>query len=154
MTLRSYLAFAFSAFCVPAVATAAAPPPPFLGNCAMCHQPNGAGVPGQFPRIAGRANTIAQSSDGRTYLIEVVLNGMAGKMIVDGKPILGVMPPYARFSDGDVASVLTFVTGLPPARKVAPFTAAEIKAVRALPRRSNSQMKARRDELIAANLIP
>lgn len=142
------------AMLVAAPAAATPTPPAFSGNCQVCHQTGGVGIPGQFPRLAGRANEIAGTADGRTYLIEVLMNGMAGKVTVDGKPILGVMPPYARFSDADIAGVLTYVTSLAPAKKLAPFTVAEVKAVRAEPRRSSSQMKVRRDELTAAKVIP
>ena len=31
----------------------------FDANCAFCHQGGGVGVPGQFPRLAGRAGAIA-----------------------------------------------------------------------------------------------
>ncbi len=136
-------------------AAAQTAPMPYVANCQMCHRADGSGLPGQFPRIAGRSATIAAKPAGRAYLIDVLLNGMAGKMMVDGKPIMGVMPPFARLSDPDLASTLTHVVKLPGGKgKVAAFTAAEIKAARAQPRKSSAQMKMLREELVAAGAIP
>ncbi|HUI58811.1 MAG TPA: cytochrome c [Steroidobacteraceae bacterium] len=115
-------------------------------TCALCHQKAGAGLPGQFPRLAGRAAAIALSPGGSRYLIEVVLFGMTGKVSVDGTPIVGVMPSFTTLSDEKIASVLEYVTRLggkqkrkPPlitpeavanVRKAHPLTPAEVRAMR------------------------
>lgn len=81
-------------------------------NCALCHQRAGAGLAGQFPRLAGRAGEIAANEAGRRYLIETTLFGMAGKVEVDGASIVGVMPSFSLLSDDDLASVLNYIVSL------------------------------------------
>jgi cytochrome c5 len=84
----------------------------FNGNCSMCHQLGAAGLPGQFPRLAGRAGKIASSAAGRDYLEHVVLFGMAGQITVDDSPIFGVMPSFASLSNDDLAAALNYVANL------------------------------------------
>jgi cytochrome c5 len=85
----------------------------FNDNCSMCHQLGAAGVPGQFPRLAGRAGKIAATAAGRNYLERVVLFGMMGSITVDGTPIAGgVMPSFASLSDQDLAAALNYITSL------------------------------------------
>lgn len=81
-------------------------------NCALCHQRAGVGVRGQFPRLAGRVGEIAATPAGRTYLIEVMLFGIAGKVDIDDVPLIGVMPPLSMHSDEELAAVLNYVIGL------------------------------------------
>ena len=66
----------------------------FDNNCAFCHQAGGVGVPGQFPRLAGRVGAIAAKPEGKTFLPQVLLNGMSGRITVDGEQILGIMPAF------------------------------------------------------------
>ena len=129
----SILATALTVLAVPAVAMAAPAPQLFAQRCAMCHQASGSGLPGQFPRLAGRAATISQTPAGRHYLAVVLLNGMVGRITSDDQPIAGLMPSMAALSDQQIADLLTHAIQLaPPAkgRKPAPFTAAEIAGVR------------------------
>jgi hypothetical protein len=78
----------------------------------MCHQKAGAGLRGQFPRLAGRVARIGASAEGRRYLIEVGLFGMAGQLKVDGATLFGVMPPLASLSDEDLAAALSYLVAL------------------------------------------
>jgi len=127
----------------------------FSAQCSMCHQPDGAGLPGSFPRLAGRVPEIAGSPDGRRYLAMVLLYGMYGSITVDGKSISGLMPAAATLSDQAVADVLNHVLTLrKPASKLAPFTAAEIAAVRAGARKTGSDVATERARLAALKLIP
>ncbi len=126
----------------------------FATRCSMCHQPDAAGLPGQYPRLAGRVGAIAAKADGRHYLALVLLNGMYGKIDVDGHSLTGLMPPAAGASDKDVADTLNALVKLqPPAKKIAPFTAAEIAAVRAEGRKTTAQVAAERTRLVAAGVI-
>ena len=91
----------------------------FDANCSMCHQLRAAGVPGQFPRLAGRAGKIAATQAGRRYLEHVVLYGMMGTITVDGNQIVGgVMPSFASLSDQDLAAALNYVISLNAAGKL------------------------------------
>ncbi|HEV2271140.1 MAG TPA: cytochrome c [Steroidobacteraceae bacterium] len=108
----------------------------FDANCSMCHQLGAAGVPGQFPRLAGRAGKIAATAAGRNYLERVVLSGMIGSITVDDAPIVGgMMPSFASLPDKDLADVLDYITSLDDSGKLqwkgAAFTPADIAKARA-----------------------
>jgi mono/diheme cytochrome c family protein len=124
-------------------------------TCGLCHQAGGAGLKGQFPRLAGRVDRMAADPDAREFLIQTVLHGMAGRMEVDGAPIVGVMPSFEALPDKDLASVLNYLVGLggPAAKKVKPVTAAEVAAVRKEARLSASQVLARRAALVAVGKL-
>jgi mono/diheme cytochrome c family protein len=124
----------------------------FDNSCAFCHQAGGVGVPGQFPRLAGRAGAIAAKPEGRAFLPGVLLNGMSGRVVVDDEPILGIMPAFDTLSDDDIAAVLTYITGLDHAPAL--YTAAEIAAVRAQPRQSPGDVAALHAQLAAKKIVP
>ncbi len=105
-------------------------------RCAACHLASGQGVPGAFPRLAGRLSGAAASEAGRAYLILTVTAGVIGPVHVDGKTIRGIMPAQAGLTDADVAAVLNYAAALPGAdgkalKPIKPFTAAEVAAVKA-----------------------
>jgi len=130
----------------------------FAAQCSLCHQPDGAGLAGQFPRLAGRVPAIASKPDGRRYLAMVLLYGLYGAINIDGKPINGMMPSVGSLSDQAVADVLNHLLTLKstgkPAGKIMPFTAGEIAAVRASGRKSGSEVGAERVRLAGQGLIP
>lgn len=137
---------------VPASATDIANPV-YTARCQMCHQRDGAGLPGQFPRLAGRVDKIAATPDGRHYLVLVVLNGMVGGVTVDGRKLFGFMPSMATLGDADIASILNAL-GATGGKKPQAFTAAEVAKIRAQPRMSGTQVAAERARLVTAGLIP
>ena len=124
----------------------------FDNSCAFCHQAGGVGVPGQFPRLAGRVGTIAAKPEGKTFLTTVLFNGMSGRVTVDDEPILGIMPAFDSLSDDDMAAVLTYLSGLDHAPVA--FSADDIKAARAEPRLSPTDVAARRGDLAAKKIVP
>jgi mono/diheme cytochrome c family protein len=124
----------------------------FDNSCAFCHQSGGVGVPGQFPRLAGRAGAIAARPEGKAFLAKVLLNGMSGRVTVDDQPILGIMPAFDSLSDDDIASVLSYLCGLDHAPVA--FTADDIKAARAEPKLSPTDMAAARADLAARKIVP
>ena len=73
-------------------------------NCLACHQPNGKGIPGAFPPLAGSDYLLAKP----TRAIDVLLKGLSGKIAVSGKEYNGVMPAV-QLTDESVANVLTYV---------------------------------------------
>lgn len=133
-----------------AAPAAAAPPPAWKANCQVCHQAEGQGLAGQFPKLSGRAAAIAEKPAGRAYLASVVINGMAGRIVVDGAPIIGVMPSFVTLSDADLASALTFATR---GGKAAPFKPSEIAAARKT-KVGNSALMDNRAALVADGTIP
>ncbi len=79
-------------------------------NCAGCHQPNGMGVPGTFPPLAGTLPKIAAAEGGRDYLIRVVLFGMTGPIESVNGSYNGQMPAWGgSFDDAQIAAVLNYV---------------------------------------------
>lgn len=137
-----------------AAPVAAEPRAAFVARCAMCHQASGNGLAGQFPRLAGRAATIAQSADGRQYMARVVLYGLTGPITVDDKPLMGVMPGMASMSDAEIAEILSHAVSLgKPAKPAKPFKPAEIAAVRAAGRVSMADNAALRARLVSSGAI-
>lgn len=126
----------------------------YSSRCSMCHRPDGAGLPGQFPRLSGRAAQIAASKEGRALLGKILLNGMYGSITVDGKGINGLMPTMGSMSDQDISDVLNFIVAMQKAGKApAPFSAAEIAKLRAA-KQSSTAVGAERNSLAAKGLVP
>jgi nitrite reductase (NO-forming) / hydroxylamine reductase len=73
--------------------------------CQACHGVEGKGLPGAFPPVAN-SDWIAENKD---RLIEIILKGLSGPIVVNGQQYNAVMPPMAYLSDVDIANVLTFV---------------------------------------------
>lgn len=78
----------------------------YLANCAACHQPTGAGLPGAFPPLAGSDFIAKNKADD---LIAGVLKGFSGKMVVNGVEYNNVMPAMSHLADSDVAQIVTHV---------------------------------------------
>ena len=77
----------------------------FNGTCSVCHQPNGAGLPNVFPPLA-KSNFLMANKERS---IDIVLNGLTGKVTVNGAEFNSVMPPMSQHTDDEVANILTFV---------------------------------------------
>ena len=75
----------------------------YQANCSSCHQPNGSGVAGVFPPLAGDPVVIAEDP---TRHIEIVLFGVQGEAI-DGVDYAAPMPGWAaQLSDEEIAAVI------------------------------------------------
>jgi mono/diheme cytochrome c family protein len=101
----------------------------FQSYCQPCHQANGAGVPGQFPPLAG-SDWVGVPGPNR--IIRIVLNGFSGPVTVNGASYNGAMFEFRKsLSDDDIASVLTFVRGNREwGNSGAPVTSAQVAAIR------------------------
>jgi nitrite reductase (NO-forming) len=77
----------------------------FAGTCSVCHQANGAGLPGVFPPLA-KSDFLA--ADAKRAM-GVVLRGLSGKLKVNGSDYDSVMPPMNQLNDDEVANILTYV---------------------------------------------
>ena len=87
--------------------------------CAACHMPNGTGVPGMQPALAG--SPIVAGDPVR--LINVLLKGPAAVLPADREKFSNVMPPLAAvYNDAEIASVVNFV------RKIFAAGASEVTA--------------------------
>ena len=77
-----------------------------VGICTTCHQPDGKGMPGVFPPLAG-----SDWMDGdSTRQIKIVLKGLQGPIKVGGVDYNGAMMPLENLlTDQEIADVLTYV---------------------------------------------
>ena len=75
-------------------------------NCLACHQMTGEGIPGAFPPLKGHMPKLYNAEGGRDYLIQVVLYGLQGEIVVDGMTYNGLMTPWGSLDDDSVAAVL------------------------------------------------
>jgi nitrite reductase (NO-forming) len=76
----------------------------FTSICAACHQPGGTGIANVFPPLAGSDFLNAD----KARAIGIVLNGLSGPVMVNGKLFNNAMPALG-LSDEDVANALTYV---------------------------------------------
>ena len=95
-------------------------------HCVGCHGPQGEGIAGAYPALAGsRAVTMASSAN----LVHVVLQG-GFPPTTAGNPRPFGMPPFATvLADVDVADLLTFIRGT-WGNRGAPVTALEVSRYR------------------------
>ena len=76
------------------------------GRCASCHGPSGAGMPPQYPPLAGNQSIQMESA---VNPIRMVLNG-GFPPATSGNPKPYGMPPFAQIlSDDEVAAVVTYI---------------------------------------------
>jgi mono/diheme cytochrome c family protein len=121
----------------------------FAERCAVCHQPNGQGVPGVYPPINETLGHFLATASGRNYLGDVVDFGLAGSITAGGQRYIGQMKLTPPLSDQEVADVLNYVLttfnseSLPADARL--FEAGDISALRARPRTPTSVAKARQD---------
>ena len=100
----------------------------FAGTCSTCHQADGRGLEGVFPPLA-KSDWFA--GDGRKVPL-AILQGLQGKVTVNGKDYNSVMPPMTQLTDDEVANIATYVLNSwdnPGGR----ITKAEVAAMRKLP---------------------
>ncbi len=77
----------------------------FAEQCSGCHQPNGQGVAGNFPPLAGNPDLFLS----RPFPAMVVLHGMEGKITTEGQTITSAMPPFGHLSDAQIAAAVNYV---------------------------------------------
>lgn len=118
--------------------------------CSSCHAPDGKSLATLAPPLAGHAVRMLEAG-GRSHLIRIVLNGMAGPIEVKGRRYDAVMTPLRYLKDEQVADVLNFVLTswgndalLPSGHK--PFTPEEVRKER-VPVSSPKQIAAERPRL-------
>jgi nitrite reductase (NO-forming) len=98
----------------------------FNGTCSVCHQPNGQGMEGVFPPLAG--SDLLATTPKRA--ITIALNGLTGPVTVNGKIYNSVMPPMSQLNDDEIANILTYVTHAWGNKGTTAFSASEVHAVR------------------------
>ena len=99
----------------------------YAQNCSICHQPGGAGVPGQFPPLAGSDWVL---EEGPNRILKLILNGVQGPITVNGQAFNNAMPPWRDImSDEQIAAVATYIRST-WGNKAAPVKPEEVKAQR------------------------
>lgn len=78
----------------------------YSANCVSCHQPNGQGVAGAFPPLAGHIPALHDAEGGREYIINTVLYGLQGELQVQGETYNGVMNAWSQLSNEEIAATL------------------------------------------------
>ena len=78
----------------------------YAANCVACHQASGAGVPGVFPPLA---QSEWVDADDPGVMIRILLHGIHGPLTVAGTQYNGEMPNFAKFSDEELAALVTHV---------------------------------------------
>jgi len=95
--------------------------------CAACHQGNGLGVPNAFPPLAASPWLL----DDRETPIRIVLLGISGSIVVDGKTYNGMMPAFKdQLSNREIALALTHARSS-FGNQAGPITEQDVEAVRA-----------------------
>ena len=77
----------------------------FKGTCSVCHQESGQGIPDVFPPLAKSDYLLKDPK----HAIQIALNGLTGKVTVNGKTYDSVMPPMSQLNDDEIANILTYV---------------------------------------------
>ena len=79
------------------------------GLCFTCHQPNGQGLAGQFPPLAGSDWVLGN----KERLIKISIHGLMGEIEVNGVKYNNVMAPPGippgSLTDQQIADVLTYI---------------------------------------------
>ena len=106
----------------------------FNSNCVICHQADARGLPGMYPPLADSIGSYVAIPQGRAYLVHVVSFGMTGPIAVHDQLYNGMMYPWPKFTDEDIAQVLNYVLTSFNAKLLpkdfSPLTAEEVKKYR------------------------
>jgi mono/diheme cytochrome c family protein len=73
-------------------------------NCQSCHMEKGEGMEGVYPPLA-KTSYLKDTKK----IIDVILNGQFGEVIVNGKKYNTDMPAQAYLTDEQIADVLTYI---------------------------------------------
>jgi mono/diheme cytochrome c family protein len=78
----------------------------YVSNCKVCHLEDGSGRFPEFPPLAGSDWALGSAE----RMIAILLHGLDGKIVVNGKTFSGTMPPFKdRLSYAKIAAILTYV---------------------------------------------
>jgi nitrite reductase (NO-forming)/hydroxylamine reductase len=77
----------------------------YLRNCAACHQPDGWGIPGEFPPLAG--SDFLQGN--RQIVLAAALFGLSGPVTVNGETYDNAMPSLGYLSDRELSAAISYV---------------------------------------------
>jgi mono/diheme cytochrome c family protein len=75
----------------------------FTGTCATCHQPDGKGIPGTYPPLAG--SDYIPDAQGHA---KIIINGLGGAITVNGNQFNGNMAAFGVLNNYNIAAVATY----------------------------------------------
>lgn len=101
----------------------------YIASCLACHQPDGRGISGVQPPLAGTPVTIGEPA----ALLAWVMFGERPAELPKGR-YTGLMPQFGYLADADLAELLSHVRAS-FGNRAAPVTAAMVAAARAAHRR-------------------
>lgn len=78
-------------------------------HCAVCHQPDGKGVPGLFPPLAGNPRVTAEAPQQVQEYLRRVIFGYHGGLVVDNQVYSGRMPPLGYTGNINESDLLTLI---------------------------------------------
>lgn len=132
MTMR-LLAFLTLLMMIPLASAAADGAALYKAKCATCHQAQGQGIEGRYPPLTGLQSWLATEL-GRTYISQVVVNGLYGTIQVGDHSYRALMWTFkGRLKDPELVAVLRYVAESinTPQPGYEPFDRAIITAARA-----------------------
>lgn len=83
----------------------------YLQYCASCHQPNGKGIPGFFPPLAGNQSVTTEDRDEIQEFLRTIIFGHHGELEVEGEVYVGTMPPigfWGRVNDSEILALVNY----------------------------------------------
>lgn len=98
----------------------------YITECQNCHMENGEGLAGVYPPLA-KADYMKKPVN---HLIDIILKGQEGEIVVNGVKYNTPMPPQAYLSDEKTADILNYVRNS-WGNKATAVTPAMVKAQRA-----------------------
>lgn len=96
----------------------------YIQYCQSCHMENGEGLEGVYPPVA-KTNYLKNTKK----IIDVILKGQFGEVIVNGKKYNTDMPAQPYLTDKQIADVLTYIRSN-WGNKYPTVTPAQVKAQR------------------------
>lgn len=102
----------------------------------VCHQEDAHGAAGVAPSLAGTLARHLDSADGKRYLAQILISGMAGPIDTEGHKFNGLMPSFrADLSDADMAATINYVlatfNGVGNASATGPITPQDVSTASA-----------------------
>ncbi|MCC5922029.1 MAG: cytochrome c [Cyclobacteriaceae bacterium] len=93
--------------------------------CLACHQKDGSGVRNMYPPV--RESDWVEGDVKR--LVDLIVNGLSGPIVVNGEEYNGVMPAQDYLTDDQIAAVLTYMR-LNMGNKASEVTTEEVNRIR------------------------
>lgn len=121
-------------------------------HCGICHH-GGQGQSNETPPLFGRLGVISTTPEGKRYIIHVLLNGMSGPIVADGRPFSWSMPAFSGLGDAKIARILTWVARQQQGAPGVFFTAKDI-AMERQHTMSSASVREERDRLRARQPLP